>query len=457
MLYKHKNGSDLFLVNFENNTLLYNKANGEIALLKNCDGKILFDDNSLLVQELEKKGFFKAVHSLEKAKTLINRKIKFEQLYLITSEGCNLRCKYCRQHTSSSYRNLTNAEIRQAVTDFFSYSDTLNSVVFYGGEPLLNKEGVKYALQYISAINPDVKFSMITNAILCDDDTAKMLADYHVDVIVSADGCQEYHDTARVYETGGPSYEDTIKGYWKLKNAGCVVGISCTIGPHNEKHFNELVNWMIELHPNSAWFGLPHGSQDNYAMGLEDADCTHKNLLASFPVLREDGVSLLQVEKKIRDLLMNNIIAYDCKACKNRLVACPGGRYGVCEGAVTDQTMFFEKIEDAISISRKFQDTTPLVVETCRECIAQRICGGGCPYDKILRYQKTSVSDPYHCTFVRKLVTYSLQYIGSVLAKEDAEVIVADEELRTIILENLTLSKSNFIPLQFNADNNVKG
>lgn len=448
----YKKESDLYLIGFEENTLLYNKANGEIALIKNYDGKGVLDDNDLLVQRLEEKGFFNKTHSLDAAKSLINKTIKFEQLYLITSEGCNLRCKYCRQHTSASYHNLTNEEIRQAVTDFFRYSDTLNSVVFYGGEPLLNKSGVKYALEYISAINPDVRFSMITNAILCDDDTAKMLADYHVDVIVSADGCQKYHDTARVYESGAPSYEDTIKGYWRLKKAGCIVGISCTIGPHNEKHFDDLVSWMIRLHPNTAWFGLPHGAQDNYAMGLEDADCTHNSLLSSFPVLRENGISLLQVEKKIRDLLLNNMIAYDCKACRNRLVACPDGRYGVCEGAVTDPAMFFEDIEDAIDISHQFQDTSPLSLGACNACIAQRICGGGCPYDKILRYGKTSVSDPYHCAFVRKLVTYSLKYIGSFLEKEDEEIVVADETIRTRILNNLNLSKPDFIPLQFNSD-----
>lgn len=453
-VYQHTKGSGLYQIGCNGNLVLYNKENGEIALLRGCGVENNITEQREVMSELHEMGFFACQRSIEEAKPLLHQENRFEQLYLITSEGCNLRCKYCRQHTSQHYRNLTNEEIYQAVSEFHKFSDTLKSVVFYGGEPLLNKEGVNYALQLIHNMNPDVHFSIITNATLCDEDMAQTLARYHVDVIVSVDGCKPYHDLARAYESGAPSYQDTIAGYWRLKSAGCVVGISCTIGPHNENHFDELVNWLIELHPDTAWFGLPHGAEDNYVMG-QDTSMTYDRILGTYSVLKSHGISLLQVEKKIRDLLENSIIAYDCKACKNRLVACPGNEYGVCDGSVTDPKMFFKTVEEAKKTSKLFRETTPLTMDSCGECISQRICGGGCPYDKIMRYGKSTISDPYWCSFVRKLVVFSLQYVGSQLYAKEGNVIVADEEERMRILNQLNLSKPNSVPLLFNVENKL--
>lgn len=454
MIYNHTHGTSLYQVDYNNNMILYNKDNGGIAFLRGYSVTDDITEHDATVNELEKKGFFNKKQSIEESKILLNKENKFEQLYLITSEGCNLRCKYCRQHTSSDYRNLSNKEIHQAVTEFYKFSDTLNSVVFYGGEPLLNKEGVNYALKLISGINPDVKFSIITNATLCDETMARTLAHYHVDVIVSVDGCEQYNNLARVYESGESSYQDTMAGYWFLKNAGCVVGISCTVGPHNEEHFEELINWLIELKPDTAWFGLPHGSEDNYVMG-QDTSLTYNSILAAYPILKRHGISLLQVEKKIRDLLENSMIAYDCKACKNRLVACPGNEYGVCDGSVTNPDMFFKTVEEAKTISDLFRKTTPLTMSFCSECISQRICGGGCPYDKIMRYGKSTVSDPYWCSFVKKLVVFSLRYIGSHLEAREEDIVIADEVTRRQILRQLNLSRPNSVPLLFNVENKL--
>ena len=59
---------------------------------------------------------------------------------------------------------------------------------------------------------------------------------------------------------------------------------SLLIGPHNENQFDELINWAIELAPNSLGFCLPHGDKSNYAMGLTSFEKVHKEMLRAFNI-----------------------------------------------------------------------------------------------------------------------------------------------------------------------------
>ncbi|MCM1232761.1 MAG: radical SAM protein, partial [Ruminococcus flavefaciens] len=362
---------------------------------------------------------------------------------------------YCRQCTETDYNNLSNDEIICAVENFLQYSDELKSVVFYGGEPLLNSEGVRFALKYINSKFVNTKFSMITNAMLCDENMAEILAKYNVDIIVSADGLPQMHNTARVTVDNKSSYQDTIDGYWRLKKAGCTVGISCTIGPHNENHIESLIEWLKDLHPNSVGFGLPHGDKDNYAMGLQSFPKVYYDLISSFEALLDEGISFIQIERKLRDIINNNINAFECRACHNRLVVCPGLRFGVCEGAVTNDNMFFNTVSEAKNIAYQYRKTSPLTISSCKGCIAQRICGGGCPYDKLMRYGRVDVPDQYRCGFMKLIVDYSLRFIAKCFNELDAPIVINNSNARDKVLNRLNFSKENYIPLQFNCESRI--
>lgn len=128
-------------------------------------------------------------------------------IVLQITQVCNLNCSYCpfaqgnyygRKH---SEKQMTK-EIATKAIDFLVQHATSSkkiSVGFYGGEPLVNFETVKYVIDYIINKYPHKEFTyfMTTNATLLDDEKIKFLKKYNFNLTISLDGPKEIHDKNR--------------------------------------------------------------------------------------------------------------------------------------------------------------------------------------------------------------------------------------------------------------------
>ena len=82
---------------------------------------------------------------------------RLSHLVLQITRDCNFNCRYCGFSGDGKYRrkhstNYMNQEVAQkAVNYFFEHSTNSNkvSICFYGGEPLLNFELIKYIVKYV--------------------------------------------------------------------------------------------------------------------------------------------------------------------------------------------------------------------------------------------------------------------------------------------------------------------
>lgn len=130
------------------------------------------------------------------------------------TEQCNLRCTYCcysgeyEGNHSHNSRTLCEGDI-QAIYDFID--KTANSkpirISFYGGEPLVNYPLVQYAIQSgLQRWEDDVTFSVSTNGTLLTEERIDWLVNYGVELAISIDGTQPFHDAHRVDAKGNGSY-----------------------------------------------------------------------------------------------------------------------------------------------------------------------------------------------------------------------------------------------------------
>lgn len=378
--------------------LFYNNINGKLAVAKR-------------IEDLERE-----FYDVPKDTNIDLDEVSYEQLYLAVSESCNFRCKYCRQKKTNEIINMTEEEIKNAIDTFYSVASKKRSVVFFGGEPLLNIEGIKYAIEYIREFDKEIQFSMVINGSLCTEEIAKFLAKNKVEVIVSMDGPEEFHNIARVNINQGGTYKKAVQGYKNLKNAGCKTGISVVIGPHNEKHFDKLIDWAIELNPNSLGFCLPHGDENNFAMQLSSFNEVHKKMIKAYDIIHEKGIYLVQIEQKMDAFLAGKAIPYECKACGKRIVACKNRKFGICEGPITKPEMFYDSIDKLPACIREYKKTSPFYNNHCKNCIAYRICGGGCVYDKLTRFGRADIQDECRCGLNKMIAEKSMEYILDNLA-----------------------------------------
>ena len=335
----------------------------------------------------------------------------YEQLYLAVSESCNFRCKYCRQKKTNNLVNMTTDEIKDAIDLFYSVSKKPKSIVFFGGEPLLNIKGIKFAIEYVNSFDKTIHFSTVINGSLCTKEIAEFFRKNNVEVIVSMDGPEKFHNIARINSEQKGTYKQAIRGYKYLKEAGCKTGISAVIGPHNEKHFDELIDWAIDLKPNTLGFCLPHGDENNFGMKLSSFNEVHKKMIRAFDILHKNGIYLVQVEQKMAAFIAGYSIPYECKACGKRIVVCKNKKYGICEGPITKHEMFYDSIDELPKCIYEYKKSSPYYKKKKKNCIAYRICGGGCVYDKLTRFGRVDIQDSCRCGLNQMIAEKSMEYI----------------------------------------------
>lgn len=410
MEYKKINNQYIFMLEKEGHKLFYNNINGKLAIA------VKFED-------LEENFFTPA-----KDTNIDLDEICYEQLYLAVSESCNFRCKYCRQKKTPNLINMTIDDIKNAIDTFYSVATKPKSIVFFGGEPLLNIDGIKYAIEYVRSFDKQIQFSMVINGSLCTKEIANFFAKNQVEVIVSLDGPEPFNNKARINISQKGTYNQAIRGYQNLKEAGCKAGISAVIGPHNEKHFDQLIEWSIALKPNSLGFCLPHGDENNFAMKLSSFDEVHKKMIDAYDILHKNGIYLVQVEQKLGAFVSGYAIPYECKSCGKRIVACKNKTFGICEGPITKPEMFFDNIDKLPACIHEYKKSSPFFNDDCQSCIAYRICGGGCVYDKLTRFGRTDVQDECRCGLNRLIAKKAMECILENLPTPDNNHILTKKD-----------------------------
>lgn len=154
------------------------------------------------------------------------QRTKCKQLILELTGACNLRCKYCIYSSSEkgirefNSKNMKKETIVKAIDYIRKNGDDTVYVSFYGGEPLICFESLKYAIDYAreSITDKELYFGFTTNLTLMTRDKAEYLAHVpNLSIICSIDGPEEIHDLNRIYIDGSGTYKDAIHGLKVLK------------------------------------------------------------------------------------------------------------------------------------------------------------------------------------------------------------------------------------------------
>ena len=153
---------------------------------------------------------------------------KSNQLILELTGACNLRCKYCIYGAEeTSFRgfnseSITEEIIRAAIDYMNEHAAEEVYITFYGGEPLIRFDLMKYAIEYAKEkiTNKEVHFGFTTNMTLMTRKIAEYLVQIpNMSMVCSIDGPEDVQNAARVYANGKGTYHDVIKGLGYLREA----------------------------------------------------------------------------------------------------------------------------------------------------------------------------------------------------------------------------------------------
>ncbi len=356
-------------------------------------------------------------------------------LYLLLTDACNLRCKYCYflanmdKHYVFSFMNEETAILAinmfaKNIKDSRALGHNDQQIVIYGGEPTLNRKTLLRVLRYVDEIKesgklPDsVSITVNTNGVLLDQEILEQCKKSGVVIAISIDGPKEIHDQMRIYPSKQGSFNRVIDSYNATKTIGVKTGICVTIDKHNVQNIEKVTLWLIEnLEVKGIGFNILIENEDPQTEkeSHQYSELVAAKLIECFKIARERGLYEDRMMRRVKNFVEKTPVFSDCGGCGLQMVVSPDGKIGVCQAFCGSKEYFVkEPLESFEPINHPFwkewRKRSPLTMEECKACIALGNCGGGCPYN----------------AYKRKGTIWSLDERFCVHAKTAAEFLIRD-------------------------------
>ena len=163
------------------------------------------------------------------------------------TEKCNLNCTYC-------YENKKNKEISfesiKGLIDYeISRKQSYSIIVFYGGEPLLQKDMIRDTIDYINTKKSKTNFyyGITTNGTLLDEEFIKyMKNNKFIYVAYSIDGMEKTQNLNRKTADGKGTFDIVEKNAKKLLELYDGAISMSVITRNNLSQLHKNVGYLIE-------------------------------------------------------------------------------------------------------------------------------------------------------------------------------------------------------------------
>lgn len=351
-------------------------------------------------------------------------------LVLHVTEACNLNCSYCYYHGSKSPakgKAMTVAVARRAVDFLMEKSGALDKVelVFFGGEPLLNKhliaETVAYANASAAHCGKSVDFALTTNATLLSESTTMFLMENRIGVTVSIDGLPHVHDRYRRFPDGSPSFAIIKPGIRRLLDAagGKPVVARVTVAG-NPGDVPASLDYLLDMGFAEAGFAPVTSMDPRYRLGSE----AMRQLLVQFEALSQQFLDRARENRflgftNLIDLLVTlhegEVRSYPCGAGLGLLSVSTEGNLFLCQRLTGENEAAMGSIDgglDLVQLANFRQAGHVSSKPVCRECWARAICAGGCYHEALIREGRLTAANRHYCDWIKRWIEIGIDVYG---------------------------------------------
>ena len=253
----------------DNELIIYNSLRGKIyktahnELSKEIERTLYQQENccnDTVMRFLKDNGFL--INDNEDELTTANSQkldVQFDKLLhliIMPTEQCNFRCQYCYEDFKLGKMS---KEKQDAILLFLQKNIknyTAVSLDWFGGEPLLAIDAIKYISEKAMKICKIAKKTFVsritTNGYYLDLKTFEMLSNYNlVDLQVTIDGLKNTHDSQRVLINGEPTFDRIISNLLEIKKYArtkfCKIYVRTNVTWDIFQNFSELIDYYYKL------------------------------------------------------------------------------------------------------------------------------------------------------------------------------------------------------------------
>ncbi|KKR75432.1 MAG: Radical SAM additional 4Fe4S-binding domain protein [Parcubacteria group bacterium GW2011_GWE2_40_8] len=438
-----------------------------VALYHSLNIKVIFVSRELInqIEGLNKLDAYSdklysagmVVKSEDEDKNLLDKTIKslmslpspVSVMYLLLTDACNLACDYCfieNQIPEEQSRIFMSTETAKKSIDFFAeaikrhpdYFEKKKTIIFYGGEPLMNKKVFMEAIKYIAhlkekgSLPKSLSINMVSNGLFFTSELADFIREKKVNVSISIDGEKIATNLHRRDFYGEPIFDRVMKKIKLLKSKDIPVGISCTINEETIKNQKSTIEFLInEIGVKGLGFNiLARGHSIKLREDYETRAAEF--IINAYKIFREKGIYEDRIMRKINSFSKQKIHPYDCAAGGGRqLVVAPDGQVGICHGYIGSRKHFVgtvfdnELIVEDTPTYKEWKKRSPITMEKCQSCVALGTCGGGCPCDAEISKGSIWELDERFCVHAKMTIDWIIRDLWlCIKAKAQKPVLV---------------------------------
>ena len=354
------------------------------------------------------------------------------------SAVCNLDCAYCfyLDRDADPYKDLparrmTGETLERLVDSYLFYSFPNSTFAFQGGEPTLAgldffEHLIRLQQQY-GRNGQNVSNSMQTNAVLLDDNWARLFKQYNWLLGVSLDGPQEIHDLYRYNKAGHGTFKQVISGIEALQRSQVEFNILCVLSQANIERPKELYKFYKSRgFDNLQFIPLAEFDESGAPLPYTITPAQYGKFLVE--LFNEWWPDRRKVRIRFFDNLAESLAGQKPGTCTMHETC---DSYVVVEynGDVYPCDFFVEKswklgnvtLDSWSEIARRtrrynFAAKKTLAHPECQICDYQSICHGGCP--KFRHGQKGEFNDlDYFCSSYKAIFARACEPLQDDLRK----------------------------------------
>lgn len=159
------------------------------------------------------------------------------RLTILTTTACNLNCTYCYAGGGSyggAISRLSAHNARSAISNILEYYRGINTIQFFGGEPLLNPALIEDVCQYCEHLVESGRmerlpgFGATSNGTIWNERVSDVLKRYRLALNISVDGPQEVHDLSRIDVRGQGSFQRVFRTLDHLRKENIPFSVETT-------------------------------------------------------------------------------------------------------------------------------------------------------------------------------------------------------------------------------------
>jgi len=327
--------------------------------------------------------------------------------YLLLSQGCNLGCVYCyngEKTYRASKKLMMKEEVAYKGIDKVAKSMASGeelTIVFLGGEPLLNwnlaKKVIIYCEEKVKKELPKlvIKYHLTSNLSLLPSDLIEWAKKYNITFLCDIDGDRKTHNLTRPYKNGNGSYDKITANIKKLIKGGIKISLRSTITSYNMNSIKKISQLHKRLGAsNSAFVPVNAITSDEDILPkslLPDPDIVSNGLRGLVASDIWDKKNIFPLNEYLERIRRRERNMWCCGApLGNTPVLDINGDIYACLYLVGIKKYILGNIfSDDAYPKQEVVDMMMAVInidnsEECKDCKLRYICGGGCPVGRLI-------------------------------------------------------------------------